>query len=132
MASGLTDASAGDARPAGMARRVFISYAHEPGDPGHRELVREFWLFLRENGIDAQADLPGEEVRRDWTQWMTTQINKADFVLVIASPSYSISAEGQEPPGHGRGVQWEARQIRGQSGDRDQRDLARRAPRRIG
>jgi hypothetical protein len=113
MASGSSGASAGVGRLAvGAARRVFISYAHEPDDPCHRDLVREFWLFLRANGIDARVDLTGEEVRRDWAQWMTTQIRAADFVLVVSSPSYRIRAEGGEAPSRGRGVQWEARQIR--------------------
>ena len=44
--------------------RVFISYAHD--DSAHEERVREFWLLLRANSIDAKLDRPGSEERRDW------------------------------------------------------------------
>lgn len=39
--------------------RVLISYAHD--DQAHMERVREFWLFLRANGVDARLDLPAAE-----------------------------------------------------------------------
>ncbi|WP_093628588.1 SEFIR domain-containing protein [Streptomyces sp. 3213.3] len=50
--------------------RVFISYAHD--DDEHVDQVREFWRFLRANGIDLDAmlDLPAGEVRQDWSLWM--------------------------------------------------------------
>ncbi|HUZ54305.1 MAG TPA: CHAT domain-containing protein, partial [Streptosporangiaceae bacterium] len=86
--------------------RVFISYAHD--DPAHEERVREFWLFLHRNGIDAHADLTAQEQRQDWTQWMTREIRSARHVLVIASPQYRRRAEGDAAPDEGRGVQWEA------------------------
>jgi hypothetical protein len=89
---------------------VFISYAHD--DPAHEDRVRDFWLFLREQGIDARADLPAAERRQDWADWMTRQVRDADRVLVIASPEYRRRAEGDAEPGEGRGVQWEARLIR--------------------
>ncbi|HXT92854.1 MAG TPA: toll/interleukin-1 receptor domain-containing protein [Trebonia sp.] len=90
--------------------RVFISYAHD--DLVHEDRVRDFWLFLRGNGIDAHADLPAAERRQDWTEWMTREVREADRVLVIASPEYRRRAEGDAPPDVGRGVQWEARLIR--------------------
>ena len=58
--------------------RVFISYAHD--DAAHEERVRDFWLFLRANGIDARLDLPAAERRQDWAQWMTREIRDADRV----------------------------------------------------
>ena len=90
--------------------RVFISYAHD--DAAHEDRVRDFWLFLRAQGIDARLDLPAAEQRQDWAQWMTRQVRDADRVLVIASPEYKRRAEGDAAPGEGRGVQWEARLIR--------------------
>jgi tetratricopeptide (TPR) repeat protein len=90
--------------------RVFISYAHD--DEVHEERVRDFWLFLRAHGIDARLDLPAAEQRVDWAQWMTQQVRNADRVLVIASPEYKRRAEDNTEPDEGRGVQWEARQIR--------------------
>jgi len=96
------------ASPLGV--RVFISYAHD--DAAHEELVRQFWLFLRQNGIDARVDLPASERRQDWAQWMTQQVRDADRVLIVASPQYRRRAEGDAGPDEGRGVQWEARLIR--------------------
>ncbi len=90
--------------------RVFISYAHD--DAAHEERVREFWLFLRANSIDAKLDRPGSEERRDWAQWMSQQVRWADRILVIASPQYKIRAEGAAEPDQGRGVQWESWLIR--------------------
>src|SRR5690348_17215490 len=90
--------------------RVFISYAHD--DAAHQERVRDFWLFLRANGIDARLDLPAAERRQDWAQWMTRQIRDAGRIIVVASPEYRRRADGDARPDEGRGVQWEARQIR--------------------
>jgi hypothetical protein len=90
--------------------RVFISYAHDNTE--HEERVRAFWLFLRANSIDAKLDLPGSEERRDWAQWMSQQVRRADRILVIASPQYKLRAEGDAEPDQGRGVQWESMQIR--------------------
>jgi tetratricopeptide (TPR) repeat protein len=103
----MIDAAAGASR---VPVRVFISYAHDDGV--HEEQVREFWLFLRAQGIDARLDLPAAEQRVDWAEWMTQQVRDADRVLVIASPAYKRRAEGDAGPDEGRGVQFEARLIR--------------------
>lgn len=89
--------------------RVFISYAHD--DAAHEDLVRDFWWFLRSQGVDAQADL-GVEDRHDWAEWMVGQIRDAERVLVVASPAYARRSEGNAEPDEGRGVQWEAGLIR--------------------
>jgi hypothetical protein len=57
-------------------------------------------------------DLTAEGGRQDWPEWMTRQIRDADRILVIASPEYRRRAEGDTASDEGRGVQWEARQIR--------------------
>jgi hypothetical protein len=90
--------------------RVFISYAHD--DQAHENRVRDFWVFLRANGMDARLDLVAAEQRVDWAEWMTREVRDADRVLVIASPEYKKRAEGDTGPAEGRGVQWEARLIR--------------------
>ena len=92
--------------------RVFISYAHE--DPGHEGRVRELWVFLRQNGIDARLDLTAAQQRVDWAEWMTREVRDADYVLVAASAAYKRRAEGDAEAHEGRGVQWEARLIRNQ------------------
>lgn len=91
-------------------RRVFISYAH--GDAIHERRVRDLWMFLRNVGLDARLDLPAAERPLDWPMWMLREVREADFVLVVASPAYKRRAEGDEPPGKGLGVRWEARLIR--------------------
>ncbi len=93
-----------------MPTRVFISYAHD--DQVHQNRVRDFWLFLRAQGIDANADLTAAGQRQDWAEWMTRQVRDADRVLVIASPEYKRRAEGDAAADEGRGLQWEARLIR--------------------
>ena len=54
---------------------VLISYAHD--DEVHEERVRDFWLFLRANGVDATLDLLAAEQRQDWAQWTTRQVRDA-------------------------------------------------------
>jgi TIR domain len=114
MVSGHADKSAGPGRAGDFVNdpvSVFVSYAHDDG--AHVERVREFWWFLRSNGVDAQLDLPAAEQRQDWGEWMTRQVRDAERVLVVASPEYKRRAEGDAGPDEGRGVQWEARLIRG-------------------
>ena len=90
--------------------RVFVSYAHD--DDAHVERVRDFWLFLRANGVDARLDLPAAEERQDWAQWTAREVRDADRVLVVASLEYRRRDAGDAEPGEGRGVQFEARLIR--------------------
>src|SRR3989337_1512065 len=97
-------ASAPAAGPERSSPQVFISYAHE--DVKHMEHVRELWILLRRNGIDAVLDLPAAERRQDWAVWMHHQVRRAEFVLVVASPEYRRRSEGDASPDEGRGVQW--------------------------
>jgi hypothetical protein len=95
-----------------VVTRVFISYAREPTDPAHDEAVRQLWLYLRTNGVDARIDLPAEEQPQDWSIWMLREVREARFVLVIASAAYRRRGDGEAPASEGRGVQWEAALIR--------------------
>jgi tetratricopeptide (TPR) repeat protein len=89
---------------------VFISYAHD--SPEHIELVRRFWWFLRNNGVDATLDLSAAERPREWPLWLHQQLADARHVLVVASPAYKHRAESDHTAEEGRGVHWEARLIR--------------------
>jgi hypothetical protein len=91
-------------------RRVFISYAHESTE--HVETVRRLWELLRANGVDAQLDLAASAVRQDWVLWMTGQLQRSDYVLVIASAAYRRRSEGTAGAAEGRGVQFEAAILR--------------------
>jgi hypothetical protein len=90
--------------------RVFLSYAHD--SDAHREAVRNLWVFLCANGVDARIDRVAAERRQDWTLWMEEQVATADHVLVIASPAYKQRAGHEAEPDQGRGVQYEARLVR--------------------
>lgn len=90
--------------------RVFLSYARE--SDAHAEAVRNLWILLRRNGVDARLDQSVAQERHDWAAWMSAQIREADFVLVIASAAYREGAEGWAAPGLSRGVQWEVGMIR--------------------
>ncbi|WP_051570967.1 toll/interleukin-1 receptor domain-containing protein [Cryptosporangium arvum] len=89
--------------------RVFLSYAHD--SPEHSADVRTLWTLLRERGIDARLDLPAAERRTDWPAWMRRQIDRADFVLVIASPEYRRTADGLAERHERRGVRFEAMEL---------------------
>lgn len=90
--------------------RVFISYAH--GSAEHVQRVRELWLFLRAQGIDAKLDMSAAEHPQDWGLWMLEQVREADYVLVIASAAYRRRAEGLVPPAESRGVPFESTLVR--------------------
>lgn len=96
----------------GQPIRAFLSYAHDT--PGHRELVREFWFFLRRYGVDAWADFNPAEQRQEWPRTMESEVHRAEFILVIASPEYRRRSAADRPPGEtvGRGVEYEAALIR--------------------
>ncbi|GAA0247158.1 toll/interleukin-1 receptor domain-containing protein [Cryptosporangium japonicum] len=89
--------------------RVFLSYAHD--SPEHSADVCTLWTLLRERGIDARLDLPAAERRTDWPAWMRRQIDRADFVLVIASPEYRRTADGLAERDERRGVRFEAMEL---------------------
>lgn len=56
--------------------RVFISYAHDSDD--HLEKVRDLWVFLCANGVEAHIDRVAAQERQGWTMWMERQIAEAD------------------------------------------------------
>jgi hypothetical protein len=90
--------------------RVFISYAQE--SEAHIEQVRKFGTLLRELGIDAQMDQWHAHERRDWSQWAIEQLDKADFVIAVASPAFRNRADGTAPSHEGRGAQFEGAILR--------------------
>ncbi|HVV25049.1 MAG TPA: SEFIR domain-containing protein [Pseudonocardiaceae bacterium] len=91
--------------------RVFVSYSHDT--PAHKEHVRRFATFLRARiGLDVHLDQWYEGRRIDWSAWAIDQLNRADFILAIASPHYKLRADGGAPPDEGRGSQFEASIIR--------------------
>ncbi len=97
--------------PDRAAPRVFVTYSHDT--PEHKDLVHRFAAFLRAGiGLDVHLDAWYDNVRRDWSLWATENLEKADFILVIASPEYKRRADGTALPHEGRGAQFEAAIIR--------------------
>ncbi|WP_103354377.1 SEFIR domain-containing protein [Amycolatopsis sp. CA-128772] len=93
------------------APRVFVTYSHDT--PEHKELVGKFATFLRAViGLDVHLDAWYDNTRRDWSLWAVEHLDKADFILVIASPEYKRRADGAAMPHEGRGAQFEAGIIR--------------------
>lgn len=84
---------------------VFISYSHD--SDAHRDFVRGIADRLRKNGVDCLIDqyingFPAE----GWPRWMESQIEAADFVLLICTETYLRRYRGQETEG-GKGVNFE-------------------------
>lgn len=74
--------------------RVFITYTHDSAD--HKKDVRVLCGLLTDAGIRVTLD-QGEpsNIRRDWSQWMTTGISRADYVIAIASKAYRSVGLGE-------------------------------------
>ncbi len=92
-----------------MARsaRVFISYAHEPGNAAHGERVLALANRLRVDGLESRLDQYEFAPARGWKLWMEDEIEAAEFVLIVATETYERRRRGREEPGTGLGVRWE-------------------------
>ena len=87
------------------ALHLFISYSHD--SDAHRDFVLSLSNRLRADGLDCQIDqyvngFPAE----GWQLWMETQVEVADFVLVVCTPLYLKRYRGLDRDG-GRGVTFE-------------------------
>ncbi|KUO11283.1 toll/interleukin-1 receptor domain-containing protein [Streptomyces sp. DSM 15324] len=96
-------------RPRGSGRRVFLSYAHE--SEAHKAAVRQLYELLVANGLDVDFDQERLHRRRNWETWVNRRILRADFVLVIASPSYRRAGDGTLPEGTRLGLRSEYRRL---------------------
>lgn len=91
--------------------RIFISYAHDKNDPGHKKRVAALATLLRRNGVNAVLDQDAARQPQNWARWMDTECEAADFIVMVASPAYKRRAELREVKGVGRGVMWEGSYI---------------------
>lgn len=89
------------------APAAFVSYSWDSAD--HKAWVREFASKLVKNGVDVILDQwqlgPGESV----TQFMETGIERAEFVLVVCTPTYARKSNTRKG-----GVGYEQQIISGQ------------------
>lgn len=89
--------------------RLFISYSHQP--PHHAESVRRFIEKVQTSNdpIDLHHDGEVEDPQgppEGWTSWMRSQVEAADWVLVVCNEAYLDS--WLKRPTAGRGVAYEA------------------------
>ncbi len=94
-----------------QAPRVLISYAQE--GEAHSAWVRNFAEQLLGDGSTAVIDQHVEWPENGWRAWMSEQLDKADWVLLICTAEYRRRFEGNEdvPSDSGRGVRWESQHI---------------------
>lgn len=90
--------------------RVFVSYAWD--SPSHKDAVCRLCRLLMESAVDVHLDQFAGARRRDWARWAIGQIEAADYVLVVSSPTYKREAEGDASPAGRRGVRFEAAVLR--------------------
>lgn len=70
--------------------RVFISYAHEGSGLGSwwNKSVLYFADALGEHQLEVDLDQYARAIERDWSQWGPEAIERADYVLCLASERY--------------------------------------------
>jgi NB-ARC domain/SEFIR domain len=86
--------------------KIFISYSHDSID--HEQRVLALAERLRQDGVEARIDryvngTPAE----GWPRWMETQLEWADFVLLLCTETCYRRFRGHEQPEKGKGVDWE-------------------------
>ena len=73
--------------------RVFISYSHD--SPEHSERVCALADRLRQDGIESHIDQYEPAPPQGGPRWMQQQIEHADFVMLVCTPTYRRRFEGQ-------------------------------------
>lgn len=85
--------------------RVFISYSHD--SPMHAREVLALAQRLRDDGIDCWCDQFESSPAAGFPRWMRQQVEIADFVLLVCTPTYRRRFDGAEETGKGLGVTYE-------------------------
>jgi len=88
-----------------IAPRVFISYSHD--NDSHAARVLNLANALRNDEIDVIIDQYDPNPVEGWPRWMENNLDAADFVLMICTPTYYRRVMQKERAGIGLGVQWE-------------------------
>ena len=83
---------------------VFISYAHESAE--HWQRVLELARALLQAGWEVRLDRFTGYPTGGWPRWMADQIEAADQILCICTPTYRTRFDGDQPK-DGLGVSWE-------------------------
>src|SRR5687768_13181598 len=88
-----------------MAPRVFVSYSHD--STTHADRVLGLAHHLRSRGVDVRIDRFEASPPMGWPRWMHQQIEQANKVLMVCTPTYQARFEGRAKPGSGHGATWE-------------------------
>lgn len=97
--------------PVRKRTKIFISYSHDSDE--HVDRVLALADRLSQDNIHVILDRyvhPAPE--EAWPLWMETNLEAADFVLLICTEIYRRRVVGQETQGIGLGVRWEGNLIR--------------------
>ncbi|WP_020394624.1 toll/interleukin-1 receptor domain-containing protein [Thiolinea disciformis] len=84
--------------------RVFISYSHD--SEAHCAFVLQLAQQMRADGLDCQLDqcINGSPPE-GWQRWMENEIEQADFVLVVCTPTYLQRYRGQTEDSRHRAIE---------------------------
>lgn len=85
--------------------RVFISYSHDSAK--HAAAVLDLAQHLRDDGVDCWIDQFESSPAAGFPRWMREQVQRADFVLLVCTPTYRRRFDGAEEAGKGLGVTYE-------------------------
>jgi hypothetical protein len=86
--------------------RVFISYRYDSSE--HTAKVVELAQRLRqERNIDARIDQFDPYPKATWPEWMLTEIEEAQFSLLVCTALYAERYRGRAAGGSWPGVTWE-------------------------
>ena len=96
-------------RPTMKVPRVFVSYSQD--SPEHKEQVLSLADRSRRWGVDCHLDQYVSSPSEGWPRWMSDQIDRADYVLIVCTKTYAQRAMGHERPGRGLGANWEGQLI---------------------
>ena len=89
---------------------VFISYSHDNAE--HRERVLRLSERLRADGFETRLDqYVNGSPAEGWPRWMLSQLEAADWVLVVCTETYYLRFRGSEPDGPGKGGNFEGLNI---------------------
>lgn len=88
------------------APKVFISYSQD--SPEHKDRVFALSNRLVKDGLHCNIDQYVDSPPEGWQRWMESQIQEADFVLVICTARYLRRVKGKEKPDVENGVRWES------------------------
>jgi len=76
------------------APKVFTSYAHESEE--HNDRVFELSEKLRAEGVDSTIDQYVVSPPEGWPRWTRSQVQQANFVLLVCTETYQKRYEGTE------------------------------------